>query len=314
MPCAFIVSVPRRAGYSTGEVSLCMVIEMRLASFAFIALLFSAALPAAADDSDLREYPYNSADVLAFDPNEKCKTATQSPNCVAKTAWACLYKGARNIDCGLIGFFISASEGEKIYEPAPHQPWRSDWLYGLAVINDFFACSMRPMLFRRVSPERFAADPPVPAERVGTHEMIVYVGGCPELGAYILGFSVFMKETTDGWRATSYKFSLLRPGLGDDDAVMVAGCDDYGCYGQAPHQSARSGADCVGLPCAYKAAGIPETGTPVPLNYPSNCTPPIVLPDLTLECARLKKDAHPLCKPYFINSKVTKWRGNCHGE
>jgi hypothetical protein len=243
------------------------------------------------------KYPYDNKTLLTFDAREVCKSPTQSPNCLAKLAVICTRAGAIGAECALIGFPMKDRESE--VRPLGPQSWKKKWSE-VRYTERTNICAMGPMLVRPVGPERFEANPPLPPERIGTHEIIIFAGLCDPLNQ-IFGYSIFMKETEKGWQATSYKISLLQNEQTDmppemakynyrADPGVEEECEGYGCRAifKKDFQPQLSVSECEGRLCAYVARGIRAPEVPIQENYVPFVAPPVFMPGVELQCAYLE--------------------------
>ncbi len=248
-------------------------------------------------------YPFDEKALLEFKPSFKCTSAKDNPICVARTAVACTLPGARPKECETIGMIDIKSDLAAFYNQRPKEPpWKQRW-WQLQDISRTEFCMMRAMLFRKVSPDRFIADPPLSPSMIGTHEVLVYAGRCKP-SDIIVGYSIFMKREADGWKFTSYSINVLQ----DDpitpyeplyiDFCAVEGCD-YGLHGFKVSEIRY--AECPQRACKYWARGIPAPAVPFRKSYPAYSTPPIFLPGKMLFCANdWISDQDPLCA-YKLN-------------
>jgi hypothetical protein len=270
----------------------------------FIACLLVSHAPLAQSSG---KYPYDNKALLPFNFREVCKSPTQSPNCLAKLAINCTRGGASGAECALIGFPMNDRE------PAPRYPlgpkaWTKEWS-DVRNLADTDFCSMSPMLLRTVGPDRFTAQPPLPPELIGTHEMIIFAGRCRPL-EIAAGYSIFMKQTAKGWQATSYKVSLLLNGREGPltpeqqkynyraDPGYEEECETYGCGAIYKSEFGKplTAAECVGRLCAYVARGIRAPDVPIKKDYVPFHAAPVFMPGgIELQCAYLDPKQNKLC-------------------
>lgn len=137
---------------------------------------------------------------VAFDFDEACESAGQSPVCAAKTLQACRAYGGDQSLCAAIGVARPGRERNyrKDLTPPGDAPWRLTWSE-LARRQKF--CGYDIVALEKVPQNRFRAEAPVPADRIGTHELVMTINNC-EPGFDVM--SLFMKEGPQGWVITSF--------------------------------------------------------------------------------------------------------------
>jgi hypothetical protein len=270
----------------------------KIATGIVLILLIAALEPEFAVAADQSIYPFDEKALLEFKPSFKCKSAKDNPICVARTAVACTLPGARPQECATIGMEDIKSDPAAFYNGRPKAPaWKQRWADIRDVSRTDF-CTMRAMMFRKVSADRFIADPPLPPSMVGTHEVLVYAGRCNPIDI-IVGYSIFVRREADGWKLTSYSINVLR---GDPDTpheplymdwCAVEGCG-YGLHGFKVADIRY--AECPQRACKYWARNIPVPAVPISIIYPAYSTPLILLPGKMLFCADdAISNEDPLC-------------------
>lgn len=225
-------------------------------------------------------YPFNRSELLPLNPNARCVSPNQSPDCVARTVTACQLPGARRSDCLKVGFDVPdqppvTSERDSYTSDIGAEPWRKSWLYLAGGWYDEI-CNVRSMAVRTVGPDRFSATPPLPPELVGTHEILVFRAACPPLEAIFVQ-SIFLRETTQGWQAVSLTTNVLQ----DDPRHPV------------PENFFSK---CNDPLCSYRANGLAKPEVPLESDYPSRGMGPVFTKDGDFQCAVKWRDT-PLCKP-----------------